>query len=43
MVLRSSTGEVKTWLTPKLTGKGRVYFLDELRKDVGIGKVSEKR
>lgn len=43
MVLRSSTGEVKTRITPKLTGKGRVYFLDELRKDVGIGKVPEKR
>lgn len=43
MVLRSSSGEVKTRITPKLTGKGRVYFLDELRKDVGIGKVPEKR
>lgn len=43
MALRLSTGEARTRITPKLTGKNRVYFLDELRKDVGIDKVPEKR
>lgn len=42
MALRSSIGEAKTRITPKLSGEGRVYFLNELRKDVGIDKVPEK-
>lgn len=43
MALRSSIGEAKTRITPKLSGEGRVHSLDELRKDVGIDKVPEKR
>lgn len=43
MALKSADGTVKTRLTPKLTGKGRVYFLDKLRKDMNIDRVPEKR
>lgn len=39
MVLKSADGTAKTRLTPKLTGKGRVYFLDKLRKDMNIDRV----
>lgn len=42
MALKSADGSTKTRLTPKLTGKGRVYFLERLRKDMNIDRVLEK-
>lgn len=43
MALKSADGTVKTRLTPKLTGKGRVYFLERLRKDMNIDRVLENK
>jgi anti-repressor protein len=42
MVRKYADGTTKTMLTPKLTGRGRVYFLERLRKDMNIDRVPEK-